>query len=152
MRRCGWFRQLHRSRRAGTSTPSGILGPDAAGADNCRGTGTSGSGSSLHLDAPIVDLTAGQVCVFLGNDCGDNSVMIRFPTVVSSTSYQRCPVRTTVGAGSTTGIPLSRALSITSTTPRAAAQLATCMSAKHVGRRDALPGSNHIQCRSREQY
>jgi hypothetical protein len=90
----------------GTATPSGILGPDTAGNVNCRGTGTSGNGSNLRLDAPIVDSTAGKVYVFLGNDGGGNSVVIQFPTAVSSTSYHSCPAETTVGTGSTTGITL----------------------------------------------
>src|SRR5579863_1005264 len=62
----------------GTATPSGILGPDTNGTGNCRGTGTSGNGSNLRLDAPIVDSTAGKVYVFLGNDGGGNSVVIQF--------------------------------------------------------------------------
>jgi hypothetical protein len=90
----------------GRATPSGILGPDTIVNGNCRGTGASGNGSNLRLDAPIVDSTAGKVYVFLGNDGGGNSVVIQFPTAVSSTSYLRCPAETTVGTGSTTGIPL----------------------------------------------
>ena len=90
----------------GTATPSGILGPDTAGNANCRSTGTSGNGSNLRLDAPLVDSTGGKVYVFLGNDGDGNSVVIQFPTKVSSTSYHSCPAETTVGAGSTTGIPL----------------------------------------------
>jgi len=90
----------------GTATPSGILGPDTAGNVNCRGTGTSGNGSNLRLDAPIVDSTAGRVYVFLGNDGGGNSVVIQFPTKVSTTSYENCPAETAVGTASTTGIPL----------------------------------------------
>jgi hypothetical protein len=90
----------------GTATPSGILGPDTSGNVNCRGTGTSGNGSNLRLDAPIVDSTAGKVYVFLGNDGGGNSVVIQFPTAVSAASYHSCPAETTVGTGSTTGIPV----------------------------------------------
>ncbi|MGA9980423.1 MAG: hypothetical protein WBQ08_17520 [Candidatus Sulfotelmatobacter sp.] len=90
----------------GTATPSGILGPDTTGTGNCRGTGASGNGSNLRLDAPIVDSTAGKVYVFLGNDGGGNSVVIQFPTKVSATSFHSCPAETTVGTGSTTGIPL----------------------------------------------
>jgi hypothetical protein len=90
----------------GTATPSGILGPDTLGNDNCRGTGTSGNASNLRLDAPIVDSSAGKVYVFLGNDGGGNSAVIQFPTLVSATSYQSCPAEIHVGAGSTTGIPL----------------------------------------------
>ena len=90
----------------GTVTPSGILGPDTTVNGNCRGTGASGNGSNLRLDAPIVDSTAGRVYVFLGNDGGGNSVVIQFPTAVSMTSYHSCPAETTVGTGSTTGIPL----------------------------------------------
>lgn len=90
----------------GTVTSSGILGPDTVVNGNCRGTGASGNGSNLRLDAPIVDSTAGKVYVFLGNDGGGNSVVIQFPTAVSLTSYHSCPAETTVGTGSTTGIPL----------------------------------------------
>ena len=90
----------------GTATPSGILGPNTGGNNNCRGTGTSGNGSNLRLDAAIVDSSAGKLYVFLGNDGGGNSVVIQFPTKTSSTSYQACPADTVVGTGSTTGVPL----------------------------------------------
>ena len=103
---CAGVSNGHQTTAIGTATPSGILGPDTSGNDNCRGTGTSGNGNNLRLDAPLVDSTAGTVYVFLGNDGGGNSVVIQFPTAVNTSSYERCPAETTVGTGSTTGIPL----------------------------------------------
>lgn len=91
----------------GTATPSGILGPSASGSSQiCGGSGTSGDTSNLRVDAPIVDSSAGSLYVFVGNDGSGNSAVFQFPTKTSSTSYHACPAETTVGTGSTTGVPM----------------------------------------------
>ncbi|MGA2859908.1 MAG: hypothetical protein ABSE40_23820 [Candidatus Sulfotelmatobacter sp.] len=89
----------------GTVTKSGPLGPDTTGV--CT-NGTSGAGTALSLDSPIVDPVAGMVYAFLGNDGNGNSAVIQFPTTVSSTEFssQDCGTESTVGTGSTTGVPL----------------------------------------------
>jgi hypothetical protein len=95
----------------GTPTPSNILGPTTAGAPPaCNGTGVSGDGSNLILDAPIVDSAAGKVYVFVGNDGNGNSAVIQFSTTVGvgtgNFKFHTCGTEATIGTASTTGIQL----------------------------------------------
>ncbi len=86
----------------GTVTASGVLGPSTTG-PVCYGSGASGSGSNLRLDSPIIDPVAGMVYAFLGNDGNGNSAVIQLPMGFPSDD---CGTESTVGAGSTTGVPL----------------------------------------------
>jgi hypothetical protein len=86
----------------GTRTSSGILGPDT-GSGACHTTATSGDAANLRLDSPIVDSTAAKVYVFIGNDGTGSSAVYQFPTTPSAGS---CGTETTIGGGSTTGIPV----------------------------------------------
>ena len=95
----------------GTATPSLVLGPTTTPLAACHGTGVSGDGSNLILDAPIVDSTAGKVYVFLGNDGNGNSAVIQFSTTVGQGAGQfkwhTCGKESTIGTASTTaGIPV----------------------------------------------
>jgi hypothetical protein len=94
----------------GTATPTLVLGPTSTAAAACHAPGTSGDGSNLRLDAPIVDSTAGKVYAFVGNDGNGNSAVIQFPTTVGTGTgqfaYHNCGTEATVGTASTTGIPL----------------------------------------------
>jgi len=96
----------------GTITPSNVLGPTGVSGNACHGTGASGNGTgtTMRLDAPIVDSVAGKVYAFLGNDGNGNSAVIQFSTTVSATqfSFHSCGTESTIGTGSTTGteIPL----------------------------------------------
>jgi hypothetical protein len=92
----------------GTTTPSDVLGPTQTPSAACHGTGASGNGVNMNLDAPIVDSSAGKVYVSLGNDGNGNSAVIQFPTKVSTTqfSYHSCGSEATVGTASTNGIEM----------------------------------------------
>jgi hypothetical protein len=91
----------------GTVTPSNVLGPTQLPANACHGTGASGSGigTTMRLDAPLVDSVAGRVYAFLGNDGNGNSAVIQFSTTVSATQFffHSCGTESTIGTGSTTG-------------------------------------------------
>ena len=93
----------------GTITPSNVLGPTAAGSPPaCHPPGTSGDGvgTTMRLDAPLVDSVAGRVYAFLGNDGNGNSAVIQFSTTVISTQFffHSCGImESTIGTGSTTG-------------------------------------------------
>ena len=102
---CAGVSNGHNPVTIGTVTSSGPLGPDTTGV--CS-NGTSGMGIALRLDGPIVDPVAGMVYAFLGNDGNGNSAVYQFPTTVSSAefSYQDCGTESTIGGGSTTGVPL----------------------------------------------
>jgi WD40 repeat protein len=84
----------------GAVTLSGVLGP-ATGGTVCV-SGTSGNGSTLRLDSPIVDPVAGMVYGFLGNDGNGNSAVIQLPMGFSSAS---CGTESKVGVGGS-GVPL----------------------------------------------
>ena len=86
----------------GAVTLSGVLGPATSGTV-CHGSGTSGNASTLRLDSPIVDPVAGMVYAFLGNDGNGNSAVIQLPMGFPS---QDCGTESTIGGGSTTGVPL----------------------------------------------
>jgi len=86
----------------GAVTLSGVLGP-ATGGTVCHGSGTSGNASTLRLDSPIIDPAAGMVYAFLGNDGNGNSAVIQLPIGFPS---QDCGTESTIGGGSTTGVPL----------------------------------------------
>jgi hypothetical protein len=94
----------------GTPTPSLVLGPTTTSSVACHGTGVSGDGSSMRLDAPIVDSTAGKVYAFLGNDGNGNSAVIQFSTTVGvgpgNFKWHTCGTESTIGTASTTGVPL----------------------------------------------
>ena len=95
----------------GTPTPSLVLGPTNTSGVACHGTGASGDGQAMRVDAPIVDSTAGKVYVFLGNDGNGNSAVIQFSTTVGTGTGQftwhTCGTESTIGTASTTaGIPV----------------------------------------------
>jgi len=107
---CAGVNNGHVTTAIGTVTPSGVLGPATSGAV-CHGSGASGNGSNLRLDSPIVDPVAGMVYAFLGNDGNGNSAVIQFPTTVGANpstefSYHNCGTESTIGTGSTTGVPV----------------------------------------------
>jgi len=85
----------------GNVTASGILGPDK-NAGSCGGGGTSGDGSNMRLDAPIVDPVAGMVYAFLGNDGNGNSAVIQLPTNFAANS---CGNEAIIGTGGS-GVPV----------------------------------------------
>ena len=91
----------------GTVTASGILGPTTVANSNCHHPGTSGDGSGMRLDAPIVDPVAGMVYAFLGNDGNGNSAVVQLPTQVSSTKFsnQDCGTEAVIGTGGS-GVPV----------------------------------------------
>ncbi len=64
----------------------------------------------MRLDAPIVDSSAGKVYVFVGNDGNGNSAVIQFSTTVGTATgnftWHTCGAESTIGTGSTTGVPL----------------------------------------------
>jgi hypothetical protein len=94
----------------GTATPSLVLGPTSTSSAACHGTGASGTGSDLRLDAPVVDSAAGKVYVFLGNDGNGNSAVIQFSTTVGTATgnftWHTCGTESTIGTASTTGTPV----------------------------------------------
>jgi hypothetical protein len=95
----------------GTPTPSLVLGPTTTAGVACHGTGASGNGQAMRLDAPIVDSSAGKVYAFLGNDGNGNSAVIQFSTTVGEATgnfeWHTCGTESTVGTASTTaGIPV----------------------------------------------
>jgi hypothetical protein len=95
----------------GTATPSLVLGPTTTAGAACHGTGVSGDGQAMRLDAPIVDSSAGKVYVFLGNDGNGNSAVIQFSTTVGTATgefkWHTCGTESTIGTASTTaGIPV----------------------------------------------
>jgi hypothetical protein len=94
----------------GTATPSLVLGPTTTSAAACHAPGSSGDGSNLRLDAPIVDSTAGKVYVVIGNDGNGNSAVIQFSTTVGTGTGQftwhTCGTESTIGTASTTGVTL----------------------------------------------
>jgi hypothetical protein len=94
----------------GTPTPSLVLGPTTTAAAACHAPGTSGDGSNLRLDAPIVDSTAGKVYVVIGNDGNGNSAVIQFSTTVGTGTGQfkwhTCGTESAIGTASTTGVTL----------------------------------------------
>jgi hypothetical protein len=85
----------------GSTLNSGILGPVTSGT-SCT-SGTSGSGAALFMDAPIVDPTNDTIYVVLGNDGNANAAVFQFEV---STLNNGCGRRVTLGAGSTTGVPV----------------------------------------------
>jgi len=105
---CAGVSNGHATTVIGTVTPSGVLGPDQTAHAGCRNGIDTTKGSNLRLDSPIVDPVAGMVYAFLGNDGSGNSAVIQFPATVSTTefSYHSCGTESTVGTGSTTGVPL----------------------------------------------
>jgi hypothetical protein len=94
----------------GTPTPSLVLGPTTTPAVACHPPGTSGDGSNLRLDAPIVDSTAGKVYAVIGNDGNGNSAVIQFSTTVGTGTGQftwhTCGTESTIGTASMTGVTL----------------------------------------------
>src|ERR1700728_1214251 len=94
----------------GTATPSLVLGPTTTSTAACHAPGTSGDGSNLRLDAPVVDSTAGKVYVVVGNDGTGNSAVIQFSTTVGEATgnfeWHTCGTESTIGTASTTGVTL----------------------------------------------
>jgi hypothetical protein len=94
----------------GTPTPSLVLGPTTTAAAACHAPGSSGDGSNLRLDAPVVDSTAGKVYVVIGNDGNGNSAVIQFSTTVGTAAgnfeWHTCGTESTIGTASTTGVTL----------------------------------------------
>ncbi|MGA8641433.1 hypothetical protein [Candidatus Binatus sp.] len=85
---------------------SNILGPWTSGEGGCNSPGTSGTGTPLTTDAPIVDPAAGtngMVYVFMGNNGAGNAAVYQFAPGFAETS---CGNMVTVGTGSTSGVPL----------------------------------------------
>jgi hypothetical protein len=85
---------------------SNILGPWTSGEGGCNTPGTSGTGTPLTADAPIVDPAAGtngMVYVFMGNNGADNAAVYQFAPGFGETT---CGNMVTVGTGSTGGVPL----------------------------------------------
>jgi hypothetical protein len=85
---------------------SNILGPWTSGEGGCNSPGTSGTGTPLTTDAPIVDPAAGtngKVYVFIGNNGAGNAAVYQFTPGYGETT---CGSMVTVGTGSTTGVPL----------------------------------------------
>jgi hypothetical protein len=80
----------------GTTTPSGILGPSAAGT-GCT-PGTSGDSQNLYVDAPILDSTNHTIYAFVGNDELGNSAVYQFS---SGYALHSCGVKVTLGTGTT---------------------------------------------------
>jgi hypothetical protein len=95
----------------GTTTPSNVLGPTQTSGAACHGTGASGNGQDLRLDAPLVDSVAGKVYAFLGNDGNGENAVIQFSTTVINTAgqfgFHTCGSESTIGTAATTaGIPV----------------------------------------------
>jgi hypothetical protein len=96
----------------GTPTPSLVLGPTKTTGVACHGSGASGNGFNLRVDAPLVDSTAGKAYVAVGNDGNGNSAVIQFSTTVGTGTgdlefHVSCGTESTIGAASTTaGIPV----------------------------------------------
>jgi hypothetical protein len=85
---------------------SNILGPWTSGEGGCNTPGTSGTGTPLTTDAPIVDPAAGtngMVYVFMGNNGAGSAAVYQFAPGFAETS---CGSMVAVGTGSTTGVPL----------------------------------------------
>lgn len=85
---------------------SNILGPWTSGEGGCNSPGTSGTGTPLTTDDPIVDPAAGtngKVYVFIGNNGAGNAAVYQFTPGYGETT---CGSMVTVGTGSTTGMPL----------------------------------------------
>ena len=87
----------------GTVTLSDPLGPAASSAHPCNLPGSSGTGTSLRLDSPMVDPVANTVYAFVGNDGNGNSGVYQFSTGFSNAT---CGTEKTIGTGSTTGVPV----------------------------------------------
>ena len=80
---------------------SNILGPWTSGEGGCNTPGTSGTGTPLTTDAPIVDSgagTNGMVYVFMGNNGAGNAAVYQFAPGFAETT---CGNMVTVGTGST---------------------------------------------------
>ena len=86
----------------GTITESGILGPITSGTNNCSKSSSSGSGSNLLVDSPIIDPVAGMVYVFLGNDGAGNSAVYQLPMGFAADS---CGTEVKIGGGGS-GVPV----------------------------------------------
>lgn len=85
---------------------SNILGPWTSGEGGCNSPGTSGTGTPLTTDSPIVDSAAGtngEVYVFIGNNGAGNAAVYQFAPGFGETT---CGTMKTVGTGSTAGVPL----------------------------------------------
>lgn len=102
--------RLHEISASTGTTPSAgnsnILGPWTSGEGGCNSPGTSGTGTPLTADAPIVDPAAGtngMVYVFMGNNGAGNAAVYQFAPGFAETS---CGNMVTVGTGSTSGVPL----------------------------------------------
>jgi hypothetical protein len=95
----------------GTVTPSLVLGPTNAPSVACHGTGASGDGTAMRVDAPLVDSAAGKAYVFVGNDGNGESAVIQFSTTVGTATgdleyHASCGTESTIGTASTTGVPI----------------------------------------------
>ena len=86
----------------GAITASGILGPTTTHNGSCHNPGTSGDGSDLLLDSPIIDPVAGMVYAFLGNDGAGNSAVIQLPMGFAN---QACGTEVKIGGGGS-GVPV----------------------------------------------
>jgi hypothetical protein len=87
---------------SGVNSASGQLTGTTATASACN-VGTSGSGTALVMESPLIDSSAGRVYVFTGNDGDGHAGVFQFAPGFTA---QSCGTEETVGTGSTSGVPL----------------------------------------------